>query len=129
MHYECKLDEGKHLEISNDGDQTIVSFSSRDPGQHQSQGNAFTTGKWVKPPAIFRMGEDLVVWAEITDGGRTFLRVRGRQIEMLDREPDLTGAVEVTLTKSSDEGGGMKPMKPMRPMEPMQPMKPMSPMD
>jgi len=71
LRYECKLDEGKHLEISDGGDQTIVSFSSRDTGQRQSQGLGFTTAKWVKTPAAFLVGKDIMAWVETGSAART----------------------------------------------------------
>jgi hypothetical protein len=113
MHYQCELEEGTHLEICNEGDKTVVRFSTRESGQRQSQGKTFQTGKWKKTPAVFRVDEDIVVWAE-TSEGRRFLRVHEREIEMFPDEPDLTGAVEITLRKSSDPAT-WKPMETMKP--------------
>jgi hypothetical protein len=127
MNYECELVEGKHLELSNEGDKTFASFSSRDTGQRQSQGHGFTTGQWVKTPAVFRVGKDVVIRIETNEGSR-FLRVQGIQTTFLESEPALENAEKIEL-KESEKSDGWTPMKPMEPMEPMKPMKPMRPMN
>ena len=117
MPYECKLAEGKHLELSNEGDKTIVSFSSRDIGQRQNQGNGFTTGEWVKTPVVFRVGKGVVIRIETNEGSR-FLSVQGNQPTFLDGEPKLENAEKIEL-KESSKSDGWRPMKPMEPMRPM----------
>src|SRR5258707_15243811 len=67
MNYECELKEGRHLEISNDGDKTVMRLSNRDTGQRQSQGKTFQTGKWLKTPAVFRVEQDIVVLVETSE--------------------------------------------------------------
>jgi hypothetical protein len=125
MNFECELDNGQHLEIGNEGDQTFVSFSSRGEGQQQSQGNGFTTGAWSRQPSVYRLEAEYVVRVETTNGAR-FLRVQGNRTSLLDGEPQMTGAREIELRESAARR--MPPMKPMKPMEPMRPMEPMKPM-
>ncbi len=126
MSYECELDNGQHLEIDHEGDQTFVRFSSRGSGQQQSQGHGFTTGQWSGKPVVRRLGKDYFIQLQTGEGSR-FLRVEGNQTTRLDGEPDWTGAEEIEL-KQSSRTGRMKPMEPMKPMRPMEPMKPMRPM-
>jgi len=120
MKYECEIKEGQHLEIDNEGAQTFVNFSNRATGQQQSQGQGFTTGAWLKTPAVFRVGADIVIRAQTGEGTR-FLRVQERRVVLLDGELELKGAEEIEL-KESSETSGWKPMEPMRPMKPMRPM-------
>lgn len=124
MNYECELKIGQHLEIDNEGEQTIVSFSSRATGQQQSQGHGFTTGKWARKPTVHRAGKTLIVRLE-TSGGARFLLIEDNQTTMLNSEPVLENAETVEL-KEAPERKRMKPMEPMRPMKPMEPMKPMN---
>jgi hypothetical protein len=126
MIYECQLENGQHLEIENEGNQTFVSFSSRGAGQNQSQGRGFKTGKWSRNPAVRRVGKDYFIQLQTTDGSR-YLRVRGNQTTLLDAEPEWTGAEEIELMESSAVNR-MKPMEPMKPMRPMEPMKPLRPL-
>jgi hypothetical protein len=107
LSYEAKLEEGKNLEITNEGGQTIVSLSGRrNTSQRRNRGMGITTGRWSKKPVVFRVGKDIIVWAETTTG-RRFLRMDENRVEMLDGEPALMGATEIRLTKSSD----VKPME------------------
>jgi hypothetical protein len=76
MNYECELENGQHLELSNEGDQTFVGFSSRGEGQQQSQGKGFFTGVWSKKPTVYGLEKDYVVRVETSHGARFFARGR-----------------------------------------------------
>lgn len=126
MNYECDLENGQRLELSNDGDQTFVSLSSGGEGQRQSQGNGFFTGVWSKNPAVYHLEKAYIVRVETSHGSR-FLRVEGNRTTRLYREPELAGASEVELKEfPARRMPSMKPMEPMRPMAPMRPMRPMT---
>ena len=125
MSYACELGNGQLLLVENDGDNTTVSLGSDGGSQSQSQGTGFSTGKWTKAPALFRLGKDFILRLETGEGAQC-LRIRGGQIQTI-KEPDLKSAEKMRL-KKSDQAVGMKPMKPMEPMKPMGPMKPMAPM-
>jgi len=123
MTYAYDLENGQRLIAENDGDNTFVALSSGDEGQQQSQSTGFATGKWLKPPELFRTSGKYVLRLE-TKGGAEFIRVRGTQIQLMRTEPELENAERLKL-KKSDENVAMKPMEPMKPMKPMEPMKPM----
>ena len=126
MTYVCDLENGQRLIVQNDGDDTLVTLSSGDEGQQQSQCTGFVTGRWLKPPELFHTGGKYVLRFE-TKGGAEFIRVRGNQIQSMRTEPELENAERLKLRKS-EESAGMKPMEPMKPMAPMEPMEPMEPM-
>jgi hypothetical protein len=123
MTYACDLENGQKLIVQNDGDDTFVALRSEDEGQQQSQSTGFETGRWSKPPELFRDSGKYVLRLE-TKGGPEFIRVRGSQIQSMRTEPDLANAERLKL-KKSDESAAMKPMEPMKPMQPMKPMEPM----
>ena len=120
MNYECKLENGRHLEIGNEGEQTFVRLISL--AQHQ--GSSFSTGKWSKAPTAFQIGTTVIVGVETGQGAR-YLEVVENQIRSLDREPDPENATPIELTESKKPSGWktMERMKPMEPMKPMQSMK------
>ncbi|MDQ3621496.1 MAG: zinc ribbon domain-containing protein [Verrucomicrobiota bacterium] len=129
MTYDCDLDDGQQVVVENDGERTLVSLSSGDEAQRQSQSTGFDTGKWSKAPLLFRAGKDLVLRLETKEGAQ-FLRIRGRQIQRMRSEPDLEDAEELRLKKSG-KIAGMKPMQPMPPMKikPPKPLQSMRPME
>jgi hypothetical protein len=121
MTYVCDIGNGQHLLVENDGDDTQVALSSGDSGQQQNQSTGFDTGKWSKPPELFRTSENLVLRLEGKSGVK-FIGVHGNQIESMRNEPDLKNAENLTLKESNENIARMKPMEPMSPMEPMKPM-------
>lgn len=127
MTYAYDLENGQRLIVQNDGDDTLVALSSDDEGQQQSQSTGFNTGRWLKPPELFRSRGNLLLRLA-SKGGVEFIRVRANQIELMRSEPELENA-EMLKLKESDERVVMKPMEPMKPMKPMEPMKPMRPME
>jgi hypothetical protein len=127
MTYAYDLENGQRLIVQNDGDDTLVALRSGDEGQQQSQCTGFETGRWLKPPELFRAGGNFVLRLE-SKGGAEFIRVRGSQIQLMRSEPELENAERLKL-KKSDESVAMKPMRPMEPMEPLKPMGRMRPME
>jgi hypothetical protein len=127
MGYAYELENGQQLVIENDGNGTVIALSSGSEGQQQSQATGFDTGKWSKPPALFRLKKDLILRVETKDG-RWFIRVRGNEIRRMTSEPDLENAEKLRLDKS-DTSVRMRPMKPMEPMKPLKPLEPMRPME
>jgi hypothetical protein len=127
MGYAYELENGQQLVVENDGADTLVALSSGSEGQQQSQATGFNTGKWSKPPALFRLKKDLVLRVETKDGAWS-IRVRGNEIRRMTNDPDLENAEKLRLDKS-DTSVRMSPMKPMEPMKPMKPLKPMRPME
>jgi hypothetical protein len=123
MTYAYELENGQRLIVQNDGDDTLVALSSEDEGQQQSQCTGFDTGRWLKPPELFRTSGKLVLRIE-SKGGVEFIRVRGTQIQLMRSEPELENAERLKLKKSV-ESVAMKPMEPMEPMKPMGRMRPM----
>jgi hypothetical protein len=124
MSYECELENGQHLELENEGDQTCISFSSRGDAQTQRQGRGFTTGRWTGNPVVRRSGANYFIQLQTGEGLR-FLKVQGNQATLLDDEPELADAEDVEL-KPFSAPPRMKPMEPMKPMAPMKPMRPMN---
>ena len=123
MTYAYDLENGQRLIVENDGNDTLVALSTMDEGQQQSQCTGFVTGKWSKPPELFRTSGKCVLRLESKEGVE-FIRIRGSQIQLMQSEPELENAERLKL-KKSDESVTMKPMEPMKPMKPMEPMKPM----
>jgi hypothetical protein len=123
MTYAYELENGQRLIVQNDGDDTLVALSSEDEGQQQSQCTGFDTGRWLKPPELFRTSGKLVLRIE-SKGGVEFIRVRGTQIQLMRSEPELENAERLKL-KKSDESVAMKPMEPLEPLKPMGRMRPM----
>jgi hypothetical protein len=123
MGYAYELENGQQLVVESDGDDTLVALCSGSEGQQQSQATGFDTGKWSKPPALFRLKKDLVLRVETKDGA-WFIRVRGNEIRRMTSDPNLENAEKLRLDKS-DTSVRMSPMKPMEPMKPMKPLKPM----
>jgi hypothetical protein len=123
MTYAYDLEDGQRFIVQNDGDDTLVALSSEDEGQQQSQSTGFNTGRWSKPPELFRARGNLVLRLE-SKGNVEFIRVRGNQIQLMRSEPDLKNAERLKL-KKSDESIAMKPMEPMKPFKPLGSMRPM----
>ncbi|MBW0000199.1 MAG: zinc-ribbon domain-containing protein [Verrucomicrobia bacterium] len=126
MSYVYESENGQQLVVENDGDYTQVSLSSGSGGQQQSQATGFETGKWSKPPALYRLNRDWVLRLETEDGPQ-FVRMQGSEIRRLQSEPDLEAAEKLPFDRS-DRPPRLRLMEPLRPMEPMEPMKPMEPM-
>jgi hypothetical protein len=112
MTYAYDLGNGQRLLVENDGDDTQVALSSGDSGQQQNQSAGFNTGKWSKPPGLFRSSENLVLRLE-SKSGVQFISVNGNQIESMRDAPDLKNAENLTLKESTENVGQMKPMEPM----------------
>jgi hypothetical protein len=127
MSYVYESENGQRLVVENSGDHTQISLSSGSEGQQQSQATGFESGKWSKPPALYRLKRDLVLRLETKDGPQ-FIRMRGSEIRRLQGKPDLEAAEKLPFSKS-DHPPRMRPMEPMKPMEPMRPMEPMKPME
>jgi hypothetical protein len=121
MAYSCDIGNGQRLLVQNDGEETKVALSSGDSGQQQKQSTGFTTGKWSKPPELFRTSENLALRLEGKNGVR-FIGVHSDQIELMRSEPDLENAEKLALKESDENIARMKPMKPMEPMKPMKPI-------
>ena len=100
MTYAYDLENGQRLIVQNDGDDTLVALRSDDEGQQQSQSTGFDTGRWLKPPELFRTGGKLVLRLE-SKGGVDFIRVRGNQVQLMRSEPELENAERLKLKKSS----------------------------
>jgi hypothetical protein len=115
MTYTHDIGNGQQILVENDGDNTQVALSSGDSGQQQNQSTGFNTGKWSKPPELFRSSENLVLRLESTSGVQ-FISVHGHQIESSRNEPDLKNAEKLTLKESDEKIARMKPMEPMKPM-------------
>jgi hypothetical protein len=118
MTYTHDIRNGQRLLVENDGHDTQVALSSGDSGQQQNQSAGFKTGRWSKPPELFRTTEDLVLRLE-SKSGVQFVSVHDHQIETMSSEPDLKTAEKLTLKESDENIARMKPMKPMEPMKPM----------
>ena len=120
MAYTHDLGNGQRLLVENDGDDTQVALSSGDSGQQQNQSTGFHTGKWSRPPELFRTPENLILRFE-SQSGVKFVGVHGNQIESVS-EPEVENAEKLTLKESNENIPRMKPMEPMKPMAPMKPM-------
>jgi hypothetical protein len=127
MTYAYDLENGQRLIVQNDGDDTLVALGKGDEGQQQSQSTGFNSGKWLKPPELFRTGGNLVLRIE-GRGGVQLISVRANQIRLMRGEQELDNAERLKLYESG-ESIAAKPMKSMKPMEPMKPMDPVKPLN
>ena len=123
MGYAYELENGQRLVLENNSSGTLVGLSSARAGQQQSQAVGFRTGKWSKPPALFRLKKDLVLRIE-TKADTWLIQVRGNEIRRMTNNPDLEEAEKLHLEKS-DTSIRMKPMESMKPLKPLRPMRPM----
>lgn len=129
--YTCDLDNGQHIYIENQEQQTVIKLTSGGRGQQQSQSNSFETGKWRVPPTVFQTGDGVVLRIE-AEQGQHFIQLQANRMSRLDAEPSLSDADVLPLRQDATEAASsqsfMQPMQPMDPMKPMEPMKPMSQM-
>ena len=114
MTYTANLGTGQQIWIENQGTQTIVSLSSANAGQQQSQRTGLQTGQWIAPPTLFRTASGFIVQLATAQGAR-YLQVQGSSLQGLSAVPDLAAASAVSL-----ESGTAPAMQPMQPMQPMQ---------
>lgn len=130
--YGTKLTANRTLYVQNNGNQTIVALQSSDPGQQQSQSQAFKSGNWLVPPTLFQTSNGLVLRVE-GEAGQKFVQLLSGGIQVMDSSPSLSGAQTLALqiveeSTSQPAIESMKPMEPMKPMKPMKPMEAMKPM-
>ncbi|MFB2835268.1 zinc ribbon domain-containing protein [Floridanema evergladense] len=123
--YLGNLGSGQQVYVENQGTQTIVTLFSSSPGQQQSQSNSFTTGSWVKPPALFRTASGAILQIE-TQSGNHFVSLQTNGMSTLNETPSLSNAENIPLQQT--EKNPISAMPPMPPIQAMEPMKPMEPM-
>lgn len=124
--YTCDLDSNQHIQIQNQGSQTVIKLNSGGQGQQQSQSNSFETGNWRVPPTVFRTPSGVVLRIEAID--QHFIQVQANGMKKLDTAPSLSDAEVLPLRKVELEETSSPSMPEMQPMKPMSPMKPMEPM-
>lgn len=90
-------------------------MNSGDSSQQQNQTTGFSTGKWSRPPELFRISGKLVLRIESKRGPK-FISIHDDQIESLGDEPKLENAEKLALKESTEPISRMKPMEPMKPM-------------
>lgn len=122
--YGTKLSPNRILYVQNNGSQTVVTLQSSDPGQQQSQSQAFGSGNWLAPPTLFQTANGLVLRIE-GETGQKFVQLLSGGIQVMDRSPSLSGAQVLALhiVEAPTSQPAIEPMNPMKSMEPMNPMK------
>ncbi len=128
MSYVYAMGDGRQLRVDQGGGQTRLALQGETSRGRQSQGGTFDTGEWSQAPALFEVGDGLVLRIDGARGAR-YLRMSGDDVELLQGDPDLAGAKPLELEESAEPVEMMEPLEPMKPMAPMRPMKPMRPMD
>jgi hypothetical protein len=117
MAYTSDLAAGQHLNVENQGTQTLITLSSNAPGQQQSQRSGFETGIWIMTPILLRTAIGLILQIEASQG-KTFVLIQGNQIQVLTTPPIMTGADILPLhyepTDTSTAEPFIQPMQPMR---------------
>src|ERR1700730_11253416 len=102
MTYAYDLENGQRLIVQNDGDDTLVALRSEDEGQQQSQSTGFDTGRWLRPPELFRSRGNLVLRLE-SKSGTEFVRIRGNQIQSMRSETGLKKGEKCKVKKIKGE--------------------------
>jgi hypothetical protein len=120
MTYTTEPAPGQQLTIESRHGQTAVAFKSSTPGQQQSRRVEFSTGEWLRPPALFQTPEGLVLRIEAARGP-FFVALRPDGMHLLNAAPSLDGAAERPLR---EETSGAAPPEGMPPMEPLKPLPP-----
>ncbi|BAZ43572.1 hypothetical protein NIES4102_05730 [Chondrocystis sp. NIES-4102] len=116
MAYRASLNGTQQLTISNQGMQTKINLTTSSPGQQQSQGNSFTTGNWVKPPQLFRTGENYILQIEATQG-EYFIGISSNGMSTINGIPSTSNATPVDLESIASDNFTQQKVK----FEPMQP--------
>lgn len=119
MPYECELSTGQRIYLDCQGNQTIVTLSSSQPGQQQQSSCGFQTGAWTAPPQLFQTPGGAII--KITTAqAESLIQVQGSYVSMTS---DLSAIGNARLAQmqqvASTPAISMPPMQPMKPMEPM----------
>jgi len=125
--YTCDLDNGQQIYVDYQEPLTVITLTSGEPGQQQSQRNSFETGDWAEPPTLFGTSSGVVLRIE-TEQGQHFIQVQTNGMSRLNAAPLLNGAEVLPLWEVGTEAVPRHSLPDMQPMKPMKPMKPMSPM-
>lgn len=128
--YKCELGSNQRLYLSNEGPVTALTLLSSGLGQQQQSSNRFSTGEWTAEPALYRLGQGMLV--VISADSTYYLQIQGGQAQMLSGplSSQVTEQIKrsqpVALQREEDAGDTTildSPMQPMTPMKPMQPMR------
>lgn len=121
--YRADLATGQQLYLENQGSQTLITLSSSNPGQQQSQQSGFPTGSWTAEPTLLRTSQGMIVRLQSAQG-QWFVQVQANGMQMLNAAPELANAEAIPLqSTTAPTTAAMPKLEPMQPMQPMQPMK------
>ena len=125
MRYESSLEWGVDMLVENVEEQTEIALSSSSGGQQQSQRQGYVTGKWTKPPLLYKSKRGPVLEVT-TNRGAFHFRVSPTGIVALREVPVLQDSIP--LQKAKAAGSAQRQLPPMPGMKPMESMPPMAPM-
>ncbi|MGI0485256.1 zinc ribbon domain-containing protein [Pantanalinema rosaneae CENA516] len=117
MPYECDLNTGQRIYLDCQGNQTIVTLSSSQPGQQQQSSCGFQTGAWTAPPQIFQTPGGAMI--KITTAQtESLIQIQGTYMGMSHDVSAIGSAHSVQMRQvASASTTSMPPMQPMQPMK------------
>ncbi|HEY9615258.1 MAG TPA: zinc ribbon domain-containing protein [Microcoleaceae cyanobacterium] len=123
MPYECELSTGQRIYVDCQGNQTIVTLSSSQPGQQQQSSCGFQTGAWTAPPQLFQTPGGAVI--KITTAQmEPLIQIQGNYMGMSSDVSAIGNAHSVQMQQvATAPAMSMPPMQPMSPMPSMPPLK------
>ncbi|MBL1173524.1 zinc ribbon domain-containing protein [Pantanalinema sp. GBBB05] len=117
MPYECELSTGQRIYLDCQGNQTIVTLSSSQPGQQQQSSCGFQTGAWTAPPQLFQTPGGAMI--KITTAqAESLLQIQGNYMGISSDLSAIGGSQSLPMRQVASPS-----TTPMPPMPPMQPMK------
>ena len=116
MSYLAILGDSQQLAIANLGEQTQINLKMSSPGQQQSQGSSFSTGKWLKEPKLFNTGQGFVLQIEGERGSHQIL-IQQNSISTINSPGDLHNYPQVDLKASADPVPASMQQQPMQPLK------------
>lgn len=126
--YQCELGPNQRLYLSNEGPITALTLLSTGPGQQQQSSNRFSTGEWTAAPALYRLGQGMLI--VISAASTYYLQLQSGQAQLLsgplsEQMADQLRQSQPMAMQQDDRVVNTILDSPMQPMTPMKPMKPM----
>ncbi len=119
MAYAAILSSTQQLAIALSGTQTQITLMISNPGQQQSLSSSFSTGKWISPPKLFKVGASFVLQID-TESGSHYVQIQQNSISTIDA---LSSTDDYPLVKLQDIPEPSQKSVEVKPMQPIQPMK------
>ncbi|MGF1587833.1 MAG: zinc ribbon domain-containing protein [Pleurocapsa sp.] len=116
MSYAAILSSTQQLAIALSGTQTQITLMMSSPGQQQSLGSSFSTGKWRSPPKLWKVGASFVLQIN-TESGSHYFQIQQNNISTIDalsRTDDYPLLELQEIPEPSPKSFEVKPMQPMK---------------